>query len=102
LSFILLAWISSGNGAAFTGLSDPNKNIAIGESFDPPPDLFNLQAPVLDLEMHQYLDSDHSGTSPTCVSATAGAERIAEATAWLKQYGFKGFLGEIGAGSNGV
>ena len=50
--------------------------------------------------MHQYLDSDSSGTSPTCVSSTIGAERVRDATAWLKQYGFKGILGEIGAGSN--
>lgn len=52
--------------------------------------------------MHQYLDSDGSGTSATCVSSTIGAERIASATAWLKSKGLKGFLGEIGAGSNGM
>lgn len=52
------------------------------------------------VEMHQYLDSDGSGTSATCVSATIGAERLAAATAWLKQTGLKGFLGELGAGSN--
>lgn len=51
-------------------------------------------------EMHQYLDSDGSGTSPTCVSATIGAERLAAATAWLKANNLKGFLGELGAGSN--
>jgi len=50
--------------------------------------------------MHQYLDSDSSGTSATCVSSTIGAERIADATNWLKSTGFKGFLGEMGAGSN--
>jgi endoglucanase len=50
--------------------------------------------------MHQYLDSDSSGTSGTCVSATIGAERIAAATKWLQDTGFKGFLGELGAGSN--
>ncbi|TCD60013.1 hypothetical protein EIP91_010912 [Steccherinum ochraceum] len=73
-------WTSSGNAAAFTGLKDPNNNFAI--------------------EMHQYLDSDGSGTSATCVSPTIGAERIADATNWLKQNNLKGFLGEIGAGSN--
>jgi endoglucanase len=51
--------------------------------------------------MHQYLDSDSSGTSGTCVSSTIGVERLTAATNWLKQNGFKGFLGEIGAGSNG-
>ncbi|KAF7424434.1 hypothetical protein PC9H_009741 [Pleurotus ostreatus] len=75
-------WESSGNAAAFVGLTDPSNNIAI--------------------EMHQYLDSDGSGTSPTCVSSTIGVERLQAATAWLQQHGFKGVLGEIGAGSNDV
>ena len=56
---------------------------------------------LFDAEMHQYLDSDGSGTSTTCVSSTIGAERIADATTWLQQNNLKGFLGEIGAGSNG-
>lgn len=55
---------------------------------------------VIPKEMHQYLDSDSSGTSGTCTSSTIGAERLQVATSWLKQYGFKGFLGEMGAGSN--
>lgn len=50
--------------------------------------------------MHQYLDGDASGTSDSCVSPTIGAERLAAATAWLKQKNLKGFLGEIGGGSN--
>ncbi|QRV85151.1 Cellulase (glycosyl hydrolase family 5 protein) [Ceratobasidium sp. AG-Ba] len=73
-------WVSSGNGDAFKAIKDPNNNIAI--------------------EMHQYLDSDGSGTSPTCVSSTIASERLAAATAWLKANKLKGFLGEIGAGSN--
>ncbi|KAI0363603.1 endoglucanase [Pilatotrama ljubarskyi] len=73
-------WISSGNSQAFGAIKDPNNNIAI--------------------EMHQYLDSDGSGTSPTCVSTTIGAERLQAATQWLQQTGLKGFLGEIGAGNN--
>ena len=52
--------------------------------------------------MHQYLDSDGSGTSDICVSSDIGAQRLADATAWLQQYNLKGFLGEIGAGSNGA
>ncbi|EJD07108.1 glycoside hydrolase [Fomitiporia mediterranea MF3/22] len=73
-------WTTSGNSDVFGAISDPNNNTAI--------------------EMHQYLDSDGSGTSPTCVSSTIGAERIADATTWLQQNNLKGFLGEIGAGSN--
>ena len=52
--------------------------------------------------MHQYLDSDGSGTNATCVSSTIGADRIADATSWLQQHNLKGFLGEIGAGSDGM
>ncbi|KAJ7678880.1 endoglucanase [Mycena polygramma] len=73
-------WVSSGNSAVFGAIKDPNNNTAI--------------------EMHQYLDSDGSGTSATCVSSTIGAERLADATAWLKANNLKGFLGEIGAGNN--
>lgn len=50
--------------------------------------------------MHQYLDSDGSGTSENCVSSTIGVERLTAATNWLKANNLKGFLGEIGAGSN--
>ncbi|EIM91689.1 uncharacterized protein STEHIDRAFT_182854 [Stereum hirsutum FP-91666 SS1] len=77
-------WTSSGNAAAFTGINaaDPNNNVAI--------------------EMHQYLDSDGSGTSDVCVSSDIGASRLADATSWLIANNIKGFLGEMGAGSNDV
>jgi endoglucanase len=52
--------------------------------------------------MHQYLDSDSSGTSADCTSETIGAERVAAATAWLKQNNLRGVLGEFGGGSNGL
>lgn len=51
-------------------------------------------------EMHQYLDSDGSGTSPNCVSGTIGAERLREATNWLKQNRKRGILGETAGGAN--
>ncbi|KAK0110954.1 Endoglucanase gh5-1 [Cadophora gregata f. sp. sojae] len=51
-------------------------------------------------EMHQYLDSDGSGTSANCVSGTIGAERIASATAWLKSNGKMGIIGEFAGGAN--
>ncbi|KAG8832311.1 hypothetical protein FRC17_001483 [Serendipita sp. 399] len=76
------SWISSGNGDAFKSLNDPLGNTAI--------------------EMHQYLDSDGSGSSGTCVSSTVGVERFTAATNWLKANNLKGFLGEIGGGSNDV
>ena len=62
---------TSGNAAAFEAapLNDPLGNTAI--------------------EMHQYLDSDGSGTSDQCVSSTIGAERIAAATSWLQENNLK-------------
>ncbi|KKK16135.1 hypothetical protein P175DRAFT_0516439 [Aspergillus ochraceoroseus IBT 24754] len=51
-------------------------------------------------EMHQYLDSDGSGTSETCVSTTIGKERITSATQWLKDNGKIGILGEFAGGNN--
>ncbi|PQE32778.1 glycoside hydrolase family 5 protein [Rutstroemia sp. NJR-2017a WRK4] len=75
-------WVSSGTSTAMGALTDPNNNIIY--------------------EMHQYLDSDGSGTSSTCVSTTIGKERLAAATAWLKSNGKNGILGETAAGSNSV
>ncbi|TVY40035.1 putative endo-beta-1,4-glucanase B [Lachnellula cervina] len=75
-------WVSSGNGDAMVGLTDPSDKIVY--------------------EMHQYLDSDGSGTSDTCVSSTIGSERIAAATAWLKANNKKGILGEFAGGANSV
>jgi len=51
-------------------------------------------------EVHQYLDSDSSGTSTECVSETIGSERLVEFTNWLKQHNEKGFLGEFAGGNN--
>jgi endoglucanase len=73
--------VSAGNGA-LSALTDPQNKIVY--------------------EMHQYLDSDGSGTSEDCVSATIGSERIADATAWLKSEGKLGILGEFAGGSNSV
>ncbi|KAI2689571.1 CAZyme family GH5 [Penicillium roqueforti] len=51
-------------------------------------------------EMHQYLDSDSSGTSETCVSTTIGKERLESATTWLQDNNKKGFIGEFAGGVN--
>ncbi|KAG9228309.1 putative endo-beta-1,4-glucanase B [Amylocarpus encephaloides] len=73
-------WVSSGNGADLLSLSDPQNKIIY--------------------EMHQYLDSDGSGTSANCVSSTIGSERIKAATAWLKANNKKAILGEFAGGAN--
>lgn len=57
---------------------------------------------LLIYEMHQYLDSDGSGTSATCVSSTIGQERVIAATQWLKENGKRGFMGEFAGGANSV
>jgi len=75
-------WVSSGNSAVMGNLTDPDNKIIY--------------------EMHQYLDSDGSGTSATCVSSTIGSERLEAATAWLRSAGKLGFLGEFAGGSNSV
>lgn len=51
-------------------------------------------------EMHQYLDSDGSGTSDACVSVDIGVQRVTGATAWLRQNGKIGILGEFAGGAN--
>nr|AYW35863.1 endoglucanase GH5 [Evansstolkia leycettana] len=53
-------------------------------------------------EMHQYLDSDGSGTSDQCVNSTIGYDRIVSATQWLQANGKVAFLGEFAGGSNSV
>jgi endoglucanase len=75
------AWTWSqadGNGAAnavaMLGIVDPGSNY-----------LF---------EVHQYLDSDGSGSHTTIVSADVGWERLTNFTAWARSNNFKGFLGE--------
>ena len=45
--------------------------------------------------MHQYLDSDGSGTSDQCVSSTIGGERLQNATAWRQANDLKGFLDAV-------
>lgn len=75
-------WTTSGNSASMGNLTDPSDKIVC--------------------EMHQYLDSDGSGTSATCVSSTIGAERVANATTWLKDNNKKGILGEFAGGANSV
>ncbi|KAF7907381.1 uncharacterized protein EAF01_004968 [Botrytis porri] len=73
-------WVSSGNSVSMLNITDPEDKLVY--------------------EFHQYLDSDGSGTSATCVSSTIGAERIADATAWLKTNNLKGVIGEFAGGVN--
>lgn len=51
-------------------------------------------------EIHQYLDSDSSGHSATCVSADIGVDRLRGVTLWLREKGRRGFLGEFAGGAS--
>jgi endoglucanase len=72
-------WATSGNATQLLKAYDPGNNYAF--------------------EAHQYLDSNGSGTSPTCV-AGSGATRLVPFTKWLQTYGFQGIIGEIGWAAN--
>ncbi|KAI5369822.1 Putative glycoside hydrolase, family 5, glycoside hydrolase superfamily [Septoria linicola] len=53
-------------------------------------------------EMHQYLDSDGSGTSETCVSSTIGSKRLVAATEWLRANSKVGMIGEFAGAVNNI
>jgi endoglucanase len=66
----------SSNAAAMRGFRDPAGNFMF--------------------EIHQYLDSDSSGTNPDCVDATVGRRRLTKVTKWLREQHAKAFLAEFG------
>ncbi|ODR97592.1 hypothetical protein AUC69_10770 [Methyloceanibacter superfactus] len=71
------SWITSGNAAQMAAFVDPANNFAF--------------------DVHQYLDTDSSGTHGDCV-AGAGS-RLDEFIAWAKAApGRRGFLGEFAGG----
>jgi endoglucanase len=47
-------------------------------------------------EFHQYMDADSSGTAGGCTAAETAKEALVDVTAWLRETGKKGFLGEFG------
>jgi len=75
-------WYGTPNAQVMVGVVDPGKNFAF--------------------EVHQYMDSDHSGTSPDCVGPTEGSKDLAVFTDWLRSHNFKGFLGEWAGGRTDV
>src|SRR5262249_48791652 len=71
------SWTTTDNAAVMgTGVKDPAENFAF--------------------EVHQYLDSDSSGTHPGVVSPTIGVERLTAITQWAEANHQRLFLGEIG------
>jgi endoglucanase len=80
------SWMSKSygtpNGEAMLGVVDPGNNHAF--------------------EVHQYLDSDFSGTKPQCRSEEAGVKALSVFADWARRHGKRGFLGEFGGGSDPV
>ncbi|KAJ3379113.1 hypothetical protein HDU84_007042 [Entophlyctis sp. JEL0112] len=68
---------STANAVAALTISDPGNNMVF--------------------EMHQYFDSDFSGTSATCVW---DYNQLTAATSWLRTNSKKGFLGEFAGAAN--
>jgi endoglucanase len=73
-------WYGTSNAVAMLAITDPDDAIWF--------------------EAHQYLDASAGGTDTTCVSATAGRERLAPFVAWLRANKKKGFIGEFAGGNN--
>lgn len=73
-------WTTGKNAATMGVLTDPSNLIVY--------------------QMHQYLDSDGSGTHAECVSSTIGQERVQAATEWLRANKKLGFIGEFAGGAN--
>lgn len=75
-------WYGTPNSQKMNQLRDPQNNYAI--------------------EIHQYLDSDSSGSHANCVSGTIGAERLSGFTTWARQNKLKAWLGEWAGGRNSL
>ena len=70
-------WTTGQNASVIgTGVRDPLNNYAF--------------------EVHQYLDSDGSGTHSSVVSSTVGSQRLTAVTAWAQGTGNRLFMGEFG------
>ena len=70
------------NSVAMLGIVDPANNYAF--------------------EVHQYLDSDSSGTSTNIVNANIGVTRLTAFTTWLRANNKRGFLGEFAAANSTI
>lgn len=80
------SWLSSRYGA-------PNSDVMLGV-IDP--------ANNYVYEVHQYLDSNYSGTHPACRSETVGVDTLQLFTQWARQNKKRAYLGEFGVGTDTV
>jgi endoglucanase len=73
-------WYGTANSVAMLNIVDPGNNFAF--------------------DVHQYLDSNYSGTSASIVSATDGRTQLMNFTNWLHANNRRGFLGEFAAANS--
>jgi endoglucanase len=81
---ILVSGTQWDSAAGFAGVSGDT----LGSLNDP--------AHRLIFEVHEYFDTDSSGTADFCVDQAQALSRLAPFTQWLRQTGSQGFLGEFG------
>ncbi len=72
-------WYGTPNATAMLDYVDPGNNSII--------------------EVHQYFDSDYSGTDPQC-ALTDASQVLADFTSWLATNNYRGFLGEFAGADN--
>ena len=51
----------------------------------------------LAFEVHQYMDTDNTGTQPDCPDVLVGLAAVRAVTQWMRQTKHQAFLGEFGA-----
>lgn len=51
-------------------------------------------------DLHQYFNSDFTGTTSDCQSVDIGVSTLTPVTEWARQHGQRAFLGEFGVGSS--
>lgn len=74
-------WYGTANAVAMLGITDSANHFAF--------------------ELHQYFDSNYSGTAEACKAASGtGINELSGVTNWLRSNGRKGFLGEFAGANN--
>ena len=75
-------WYGTPNATVMLSITDPSNNFAF--------------------DVHQYLDSDSSGTSAQIVSQAIGRDRLTGFTSWLRTNNRRGFLGEFAVANSQI
>lgn len=85
-------------GTAYTGAHSWGSALSTGRN---DVEMLAVSDPLgrMAFDFHQYLDADFSGRSPDCPAADRAIKAIDDVSAWLKQNGLRGFLGEVAASS---